>query len=229
MPWQLRSQMLAEKVGITKRHHKLSTGSWVTAALLTIALLSGCGATRPSRYYELTVPPEPAPTTHPDAVPVTLLVGMLMTSHLYREDRIVFGSGPEEMGTYEYQRWAEPPAEMIQEILLRELRTTGHYRTVQTWRSNVRGDYVIRGRLYDFKEVTGNPVSARVTFDLEMRDQKSGATVWTHFYSHDQPASRKDVEGIVAALDQNVQEAIKGVVASLEQYFNSHPVANPGK
>jgi len=44
-----------------------------------------------------------------DAVPVTLLVGGLMTTHLYREDRIVYGNGPEQLGTYEFQRWPNPP------------------------------------------------------------------------------------------------------------------------
>ena len=64
---------------------------------------------------------------------------------------------------------------------------------------------------------------ARVTFELEMRDLKSGATVWTRYYSHDEPVTRKDVPAIVAALDRNVQMALKEMLASLEQYFAEHP------
>jgi len=48
--------------------------------------------------------------------------------HLYREDRIVYGNGPEQLGTYEFERWAEPPAELIQGVLLRQLRASGRYR-----------------------------------------------------------------------------------------------------
>jgi len=91
----------------------------IMAVALAAGLLNGCGATRPSKYYQLTVPADAGVVEKPDAVPVTLLLGALMTSHLYREDRIVYGNGPEQLGTYEYQRWAEPPTEMIQEILLR--------------------------------------------------------------------------------------------------------------
>jgi ABC-type uncharacterized transport system auxiliary subunit len=87
----------------------------------------------------------------------------------------------------------------------------------------VQGDFAIRGRLYDFKEVEGNPVSTRVTLELEMRDLKSGATVWSHYYTHDEPATGKEVPAIVAALDKNVQVAVKEVIASLDQYFASHP------
>ncbi len=196
----------------------------ITVIALMVGLLSGCGAARPSKYYQLTVPADAGAVEKADAVPVTLLLGQLMTSHLYREDRIVYGSGDEQLGTYEYHRWAEPPAEMIQEVLLRELRSSGRYRAVHFRRSNVRGDFALRGHLYDFKEVTGSPVSARVTLDLEMRDLKSGATVWTHYYTHDEPTNGKDVPSVVAALDKNVQRGVKEVVESLDQYFASHPV-----
>jgi cholesterol transport system auxiliary component len=191
------------------------------AGLLT---LSGCGAARPSKYYQLTVPSDSTASQTADPVPATLLLGPLLASHLYREDRLVYSMGGEQMGTYEYQRWAEPPTEMIEEVLLRSLRTSGHYKAVYMHRSNANGDFALRGRLYDFKEVSGSPILARVTFDLELRDLKSGATVWTHFYTHDEPAGGKDVPSIVAALDQNVQAGVKEVLTGLEQYFATHPV-----
>jgi cholesterol transport system auxiliary component len=197
---------------------------FVTVVVMIVGLLSGCGSTRPAKYYQLTVPADAGSVEKPDAVPVRLQVGGLMTSHLYREDRIVYGNGPEQLGTYEFQRWAEPPTEMIQEILLRELRATGHYRAVHVRRSNIPGDFAIRGNLYDFKEVDGSPTSARVTLELEMRDLKTGATVWNHYYTHDEPASGKEVPAIVAALDKNVQRAVKEIVESLDHYFASHPV-----
>jgi ABC-type uncharacterized transport system auxiliary subunit len=196
----------------------------ITAAALMVGWLSGCGAARPSKYYQLTVRADAGALEKPDAVPVTLLLGALTTSHLYREDRIVYGNGPEELGTYEYQRWAEPPTEMIEEVLLRELRASGRYRAVYYRRSNMQGDFALRGQLYDFKELTGGQMAARVTLELEMRDLKSGATVWTHYYTHDEPTSGKDVLAVVTALDKNVQRGVKEVVESLDQYFASHPV-----
>jgi ABC-type uncharacterized transport system auxiliary subunit len=195
----------------------------IAATALMVGLLSGCGVTRPARYYQLTVPTGAGAVEKGDAVPVTLLLGVIMTSHLYREDRIVYGNGEEQLGTYEFQRWAEPPAEMVQEILLRELRASGRYRAVYYRRSNIQGDFALRGRLYDFKEVDEGQLSARVTLELEMRNLKTGATVWTHYYTHDEPAGGKDVPSIVAALDKNAQRAVKDVIESLDQYFASHP------
>ena len=208
----------------TRMNFSIATLIVLLAAALAAAVLSGCGAARPSKYYELTVPGETSGARPTDSTAVSLLIGNWSASHLYRDDRIVYGSAGEEMGTYEYERWAEPPAEMIEEVLLRELRASGRYRAVHSRRSNANGDFVIRGRLYDLKEVTGGSVLARVTFEVELRDLKTATTVWTHYYTHDEPVDGKSVANVVSALDKNVQQGVKEVVAGLDQYFAAHPV-----
>jgi ABC-type uncharacterized transport system auxiliary subunit len=152
---------------------------------------------------------------------VTLLLGPLRASHLYREDHIVYSSNSESMGTYEYQQWVEPPTEMLVEVLLRELRASGKYRSVDLMRSNSHGDFILYGRLYDFKEVSASPLVARITFDLQLREVKTGTTVWTHFYKYDEPVNGKDVSAVVAALDRNAQRGMSEVESSLGQYFSS--------
>jgi len=190
---------------------------------IAAVFLGGCGATRPSKYYQLTIPGNPPGGPAADPAPVTLLVGNLFASDLYREDRIVYSTAGEQMGTYQYQRWAEPPTEMIQQVLLRALRSSGRYRAVFIHRSDASGDFLLRGRLYDFKEVSENGMAARLTVDFEMRDLKNGATVWTHYYQHDEPLHGKSVPAVVEALDKNVQRAVKEVLESLDQYFAAHP------
>ena len=192
------------------------------ALMLGLGILSGCGATRPSKFYQLTLPSDKTPGADPAPFPVTLLLGPITTSHLYRDDHIVYTSNGEAMGTYEYQRWAEPPSEMISDVLLRELQESERYLHVYSLRSDSRGDYVLRGRLYDFREITGNGVAARVAFEFELRDSKTGATVWSRSYSRDEPVSSKDVTGVVAALDRNVQNGLSEVLSDLNQYFAAH-------
>jgi len=72
-------------------------------------------------------------------------------------------------------------AELIQGVLLRQLRASGRYRAVYYRRSNMKGDFALRGRLYDFKELSGPQLSARVTLELEMRDlntaEQSGRSI----------------------------------------------------
>ena len=117
------------------------------ALMLCLGILNGCGATRPSKFYLLTLPSDKTSGADPAPFPVTLLLGPITTSHLYRDDHIVYTSSGEAMGTYEYQRWAEPPSEMVSDVLLRELQESERYQHVYSLRSDSRGDYVLRGRL----------------------------------------------------------------------------------
>ncbi len=199
----------------------------LTLGLLAIAvsLAAGCGGARPSKYYELTVPANSTVSDNSNALPITLLIGRITAPSLYREDQIVYSSGGVSMGTYEYHKWSEPPTEMIAEIMLRQFRASGHYHGVYTLRSDIRGDFLLHGHLYDFKEVEGSPVVGRVTMELELRDIKSGVVVWTHFYTHDEPASGKDTVAVVAALNKNIQQGIAEFRSSLDQHFAEHPPA----
>ena len=219
--------------------NRMASGESTSRVLFTSALLvamsaalvsAGCGAARPVKYYQLTVPGDMTTPSDAGAFPITLMVGPLTGSHLYRDDRIVY-SGGETMGTYDTQRWASPPTEMLQEVLFRELRASGKYKTVNTLRSNARGDYIINGRLYDFKEVTGSAFVARVAVEYELRDTKTGATVWSHYYSHDEPVSGKDVGAIASAIDRNVQGIVSQVQAGVAAYFQANPpaAASPAK
>jgi ABC-type uncharacterized transport system auxiliary subunit len=192
---------------------------WLMA--MAAGILSGCGAARPSKYYMLTVPGDRGSAAERSSYPVTLLLGPWRSSHLYREDHIVYSSAGMSMGTYQYQRWSEAPSEMLVNVLLRDLRNSGKYRAVDVLRSNAHGDYILYGRLYDFKEVSGSALLARLTLDLELRETKTGATVWTHFYSHDEPVSGKDISAVVAALDRNAQRGMVEVKSSLDQYFST--------
>jgi len=193
-------------------------------AFLTAAatlLLVSCGAARPSKYYSLDLPGASAAggNTHE----VALLVGHLSAPHLYRDDRLVYRTGTTEIGTYEYHRWAEPPSDMLEAMLLHLLRASGKYRTVQRLGSNARGDYILRGRLHRLEEGNSGGLTARVAFEIELYEQASGTTVWSHFYSHDDPVNGKDVPAVVEAMNRNVQRGLAEVAARLDQFFDSLP------
>jgi len=226
----MRAAMSEQKgsVRMAKLNHCLRAFAFtMCVALGSVAVVvtaAGCGAARPVKYYQLTVPGDMTTPSGVNAFPITLMVGPLTGSHLYRDDRIVYSSG-EAMGTYDTHRWSSPPTEMMQEVLFRELRASGKFKTVNTLRSNARGDYILNGRLYDFKEVSGSAFVARVAVEYELRDTKTGATVWSHYFSHDEPVSGKDLNAVAAAIDRNVQGIVAQVQAGVAEYFQAHPPA----
>jgi ABC-type uncharacterized transport system auxiliary subunit len=197
-------------------------------AVLSLAMLAagmgGCAAVPQSKYYQLSPPAQVTPASAGQAVPVTLLVGPLRGSHLYREDRLVYATGSEQMGTYQVHRWAEPPTEMMRDLLWRSLRMSHRFSEVYLLSSSTHGDFLLEGNLYDFKEVQGTALAARVSLGLELREIKTGEIVWMHDYTHDEPVNGKDVSAVVAALDQNAQRGVNEAEASLSEYFATHAV-----
>ena len=184
-------------------------------------MLNGCGAARPSTFYQLTVPGNRTSIAAQAPYPVTLVLGPITSSDLYREDQIVYRSNGPAMGQYHYHRWAEPPPDMIHDVLLRELQLSGRYRQVYSLRSDVRGDYLLRGRLYDFCEVDGNELAARVAFEFELCNSKTGTIVWKRYYSHDEPVDGKDVTAVVAAMNSDVLSGLSEIRGGLERYFSA--------
>jgi ABC-type uncharacterized transport system auxiliary subunit len=200
----------------------MATKAAVTVLAVVALAICGCGAVPQSKYYQLQVPSQTNSTATADSLPIVLLVGPLKASHLYREDRLVYATDTEQMGTYQEQRWAAPPTEMLRELLWRTLRASHRYSGVHLLTSSTHGDFVLEGNLYDFKEVSGSSLLARVNLELELRDTKTGAVVWTHDCSHDEPVSGKDVPAVVAALDRNAHRCVGNVETSLSEYFAAH-------
>ena len=197
----------------------------VAILVLLVGMAAGCGSARPVKYYVLDVPPAPANSTAAQ-YSVRLLVGRVNTSHLYRDDRLVFGSGPVELGTYESERWAETPADMVQDMLVSSLRSTGQYLSVSRLGTNVRGDYIVRGHLYDLYEVDKPQLVARFSLQVELFDPKLGNTMWSSTYTHDEPVNGKKVPDVVEAMDRNVKAGMQQLTAGIGQYFVTHPTTS---
>lgn len=189
-------------------------------ALLVLAL-AGCGAGRPIKYYQLSYPPAVTPSQ--DAVDATIMVRSFQASPLYVDNKIVYGFDGPEMGTYSYQRWAQAPIGILQDALVRGLRASGQFKAVFDMRSDVNGRYILAGQLYDFKEVDLSPMVARLNYEVRMRDRNSNTIVWSHIYSHDEPASEKSINAFVQAMDKNVQRSVQEIQAGLGEYFRTHP------
>ncbi len=198
-------------------------------AVLLVVFTAACGATRPVKYYQLQAP-QAAPAVAANPLPISLLLGRVTAPHLYREDRIVYSLGSQQMGTYEYHRWAGPPDDMIEMLLISLLRASGQYSSVERVSSNARGDYILRGRLLSLEEVDKPSLAARFAIELDLFYPKTGTTVWSQSYSHDEPVTssngrkkKADVDEVVDALNRNVQQGLTQLTTALGQYFANHP------
>jgi ABC-type uncharacterized transport system auxiliary subunit len=166
----------------------------------------------------------PATTLDPSRAPIdaVLLVRLFQAPHLYREDRIVYGDSSNQMGVYENSRWAQPPIDLLQDALSRRLRASGQFKSVTTLRSDTAIDYYLSGHLYAFREVTGNNMAARLSYDVDLMDSRRGRSVWRHTYDYNEPVNGKTMVDVVTAMDRNVQRSTQeiqdGIVQALTNY-----------
>lgn len=201
---------------------------WQVGLVILLAGFSAaCGAARPNKYYVLDVSPPAPAASQPDPYPVNLIVGRVSAPELYRDSRIVYGSGDIQLGAYEYHRWAELPPEMLQRLLVSSLRATGQYRSVTPIGSTARGDYIVRGQLFSLYGVDRPNLVARFSMEVDLFDPKSGETVWSDKYSHDEPVDGKTVANVVEAMDRDVRAGMNQFATNLGQYFAAHPPKTP--
>ncbi|HWY58562.1 MAG TPA: ABC-type transport auxiliary lipoprotein family protein [Terriglobales bacterium] len=189
----------------------------ILISLLAVGL-SACGTGRPIRYYTVQTPVAPTPSI--DAYPVSLSVANVSAPEIFRDTPIAYRIGANEVGTYHYSRWAEPPVEMVHGKLVRMLRASGHYQSVTGPGSTSEGQFVLRGRLYAFEEVDSGSIDGLVSMEFELYDRKSGKIVWSHFYSNNEAVEGKKISEVVTALDLNLDRGLNEVAAGLGKFFS---------
>jgi len=179
---------------------------------------AACGAVRPIKYYQLEIPPPTAAAASP-VFGVSLQVGNIESPPIMRDGRILYQVGTHEVGAYEYHRWVETPDRVVQDSLIRLLRSSGKFQSVETPRNVIKPDYIIQGKIYEFSEIDKPQVFARVSLEIELHDTKTGRTVWSRIYTNEESVSGKEVPDVVHSLDQNLGHGLSQIVTGLDQYF----------
>ena len=193
------------------RFSSIATAGGVGAVCL---LLASCVGGRPIHYY--TINPPASAVVVPRADGPVMVIGRITTPEALQDGRIRYRAGSNEVGAYEYHRWTERPAVMVQDQLLRTLRSSGKFRQVLELSSSAAGDYLIRGRLSEFDEIDDPGIQTRVSLRLEMVERKTGALLWAHDYNSDQPVEGKTMKHVVASMEHNLQQVIGEAASAIE-------------
>lgn len=188
---------------------------WIAA--LCFAILA-CGGTRPSLYYAIPAPSRREASA--ETLPVGVVIERMSAPAIYRDSRIVYGYGPTRMGTYEYHRWIDPPPDMLQSAWLRLLRSSGKFSAVELPSSRAGGEYILRGRLYEFRESDPDgdgpsPIVAKVSFDLDLVHVESGKPVPLCSHDDEEPVHGDDVAALVEAMARSTSRGLDRCYAAL--------------
>ena len=150
---------------------------------------------------------------------MTLQIANIDAPGIMRDGRILYQVGANEVGTYEYHRWVETPDRMVQNALVRLLRSSGKYQSIDRFMTGAKPDYIVRGKIYEFAEVDKPEIYTRVSMEIELHEGPSNRTVWSHVYSGEEKVDGKEMPNVVQSFDSNLRRRLSEIVAGLDEYL----------
>jgi ABC-type uncharacterized transport system auxiliary subunit len=136
-----------------------------------------------------------------------------------QDGRIRYRIGSNEAGAYEYHRWTERPGAIVRNSLVRALRASGKYRRVLESSSSAAGDYLVRGKLYEFGEVDNASIQTRISLQVELVDAKTNRNVWDRLVQRVEPVGSRSVPEVVQSLDRNLQHVVGEAAAEIDKFL----------
>ncbi|MEZ5366435.1 MAG: ABC-type transport auxiliary lipoprotein family protein [Bryobacterales bacterium] len=192
-------------------------------AALGLLLLVSCGGgkTPATRYYALDLPAAPVKPAA-DALRNTLAVMPVRATEMLAQDRIVYRPTREEVGYYEYHRWAEDPRTSIQNALLNRLRETGAFVTVGLYDGRTKADYQLRTRIDRLEEVDFEQgVKVYTKISAELVDGQTARVVWTGEGTGEGVVSQSDVGVVVQQMSAASKQAIDQIADGVNKFLRS--------
>ena len=200
----------------------------IAAVCAFTLLIGGCfGKTRYPKYYALSVAPalssEIASTRHPG----TVAVRRFETPAYLRQGRIVYREAPDQIGFYEYHRWAVEPGTTVTTAVLESLRSYHIFSFVEPYDGQSRPDYLLTGRLQRLDEIDyGGGVKVEAKLSAELTNVRTGAVVWTGDAGGTSKVDGRDVSSVVAEMNRVLHESIDRLVTSMEQQLTGIEISS---
>ena len=183
--------------------------------LILLSTLVGCGRVRYPAYYTLNLPAPPDPPAA-ESVKTSIAVRQFQSPGYLRQGPIIYRSTPEEIGFYEYHRWATDPRNVMTTAVIDHLRASGQFALVSMYDGRPDNEYVFSGKLEKLEEVDYQAgVKVEVAISAQITSAKSGATVWSNAVSEVGTVSRRNVPGIVSEMNRTVDVAINKLLTTI--------------
>ena len=192
------------------------------ALILTLLpALSSCGRMRYPAYYTLNLPAPPDPPA-PESVRNSIAVREFQSPGYLRQGPIVYRATPEQIGFYEYHRWAADPRMLVTSDVIEHLRASGRYSMVSMDKGRADNDYIFTGKLEKLEEVDYQAgVKVEVAISAQITRVATGATVWSNAVSETGPVFQRSVPGVVSQMNQTMELTISKLLSTVPRSLDS--------
>jgi ABC-type uncharacterized transport system auxiliary subunit len=192
--------------------------------LAVVTTLTGCGGRlRYPTYYTLNLPAPPDPSAQ-ENVRSSIAIREFQSPAYLRQGPIVYRTTPEEIGFYEYHRWAADPRTLVTSAVIDHLRASGQYSMVSMYNGRPDIDYIFSGKLEKLEEVDyESGVKVEVAMSAQITKVATGATVWSNAVSEVGTVSQKNVPGVVSQMNRTMELAINKLLSTAPTSLKSQP------
>jgi cholesterol transport system auxiliary component len=198
---------------MTNRHQGALRAAFALIAALAIG---GCGSARYPAHYILNFEPS-AQAPAPERGIGTLAIRALRCPDYLCEGRIVYRPTPEEVGFYQYHRWAVSPGAMIAQYFADRVRARSLFVSVSGTESRMATDFVLSGTLERLEEVDeARQVTAVCSISAQLVDTRTRAVVWSRMATERVPVEQREVAGVVNGLTTAVRTTVDRLVADMQ-------------
>src|SRR5258708_2024489 len=182
---------------------------------VSITFLRSPAKIRYPSYYTLPVPAVSDPPAGPD-VHASLAVREFRSPGYLRQGPLVYRVSAEQIGFYDYHRWAADPRQFVTTAIADRLRASGNFADVTVYDGRSHSDYIITGRLEKLEEVDyEGGVKVEVALSAQMTDVHTGATVWANSVSDVENVAQRNVPGVVSEMSHTMDRTIKKLLSSI--------------
>lgn len=187
-----------------------------SACVLTL-LLAGCGGkVLYPTYYALEIPSPPKPESSKALVAATVAVRRFEAPPYLRQGRIVYREAPQQVGFYEYRRWASDPAASVTDAMIDSLRSGRLFSIVKIYDGQDKPEYIMSGRLERLDEIDyGGNIRVEAKLSADLVNVHTGATVWSDGESTALSVDTREVSSVVAEMSHAVKKSVDQLVENL--------------
>jgi len=127
----------------------------------------------------------------------------------------VYRASPEQIGFYDYHRWAADPREFVTSAITDRLRSSGSFAVVKVYDGRSPVDYILSGRLEKLEEVDyDGGIKVEVALSAQMIEVRTGAQVWAHSANEIVKVDQRNVAAVVSEMSNAMGRAIDKLLLS---------------
>ena len=191
---------------------------YFAVVLMGALVLAGCGSVRYPTSHVLNFPP-PVPQTTPSSGALDpVAIREFRCPEYLCEGRIAYRASPEEVGFYEYHRWAMNPRQAVTQYVEDVLRAQSLFKSVASHEQGSEAAYVLSGNIERFEEVDqGRDVRTVCTISAQLLDTRTRSIVWSHTASETVHVEKHDMRGVVSSFSSAARTAADRLLNSMTE------------